>query len=130
MTGVCYSLWSSASGGDSNNLATLDILRKGRIVGVAIHAMGLGSGTGYVGLQVALNKGTNDITTNNSPRESNLLSTVYSHNTNGVVTVNDRSPNISVPIEVGDRISLHSELISGSAASTGFCKVDIWAIEA
>lgn len=131
---VCYRLYSASLGPGNQNVATLGIVRPGRIVACVIGVSIInGASTGHLHVEVTKNVpagGSVGLLQVNNPQRQLLVATVaIALGTSLPNTVNQLLDNLSFPVAIGDALNLGSQLLTGSAPTTCYGWANIYVVE-
>lgn len=118
---ACYQIYSSTLTATSTSQQTLQVVKKGRIVGVLAAIFHLGAGGGGGQMTYSLSKNTNGGTVdgvNNPQRNAAIAHFAGAWSTSSGAAFNQSVPALSIPVEVGDVINLSTVLLN-TAPTTG-----------
>lgn len=118
---TCYQIYSSTLTATSVSQTSLQVVRKGRIIGVAATVYLLGAAGGTGGMHFGIEKNTNGGTTsgvNNPQRQAQIARCAGGWNVSTATFINFSIPAISIPVEVGDVLNL-SSVLTGTAPAAG-----------
>lgn len=131
---VAYNIFSSTVTTTSQNLATLQIVNKGRIIGFDMDMVGLGAGaTGHVVVEVTKNGvagGTQQVSTTNNPQRELLVSALQTQLGNAALgTFRTQQSGLGIPVSPGDVLAMGSRLVAGTAYTSGMARATIYVEE-